>query len=198
MSRWPAPVRAGCVPDGPDGRRRLSFAGWDAAAEAVAGLFTSLGVTKGDVVCLLLPSSIDYAVCYQAAARIGAVTTGVNLRMGAAEQASIMARVRPVVTVVDTDVVAEESVPPGSGTVMTRGSLAAARDHEGRQRTRSARARQTRMIPSPSCGRAGPPGSPRVRCSTTPTCAPWRRAPTCSRIPATAGCRLCRSPTWAI
>jgi acyl-CoA synthetase (AMP-forming)/AMP-acid ligase II len=123
------PGSSGLVPDGADGRRRLSFAGWDAAAQAVAGLFTSLGVTKGDVVCLLLPSSIDYAVCYQAAARIGAVTTGVNLRMGAAEQASITARVRPVVTVVDTDLVAGESVPPGSGTVLSRRSLAAAGEH---------------------------------------------------------------------
>ncbi|HVA02604.1 MAG TPA: AMP-binding protein [Acidimicrobiales bacterium] len=124
------PGSSGLVPDGADGRRRLSFAGWENAAEAVAGLFASLGVTKGDVVCLLLPSSIDYAVCYQAAARIGAVTTGVNLRMGAAEQASITARVHPVVTVLDTDVVAEDDVPPGSGTVVSRRALAAAWEHD--------------------------------------------------------------------
>ena len=65
----------GLVPPGADGRRRLTFGAWDAAADAVAGLWRALGVTKGDVVCLLLPSSIDYAVCYQAAARIGALTT---------------------------------------------------------------------------------------------------------------------------
>ena len=120
------PGDGGSGPVGADGRRRLTFAGWDAAADAVAGLLASMGVARGDVVGLLLPSSIDYAVCYQAAARIGAITTGVNLRMGPAEQASIMARVRPVVTVVDTDVVAPESVPPGSGRVLARRSLAQA------------------------------------------------------------------------
>ncbi len=125
------PGSSGLVPDGADGRRRLSFARWETAAEAVAGLLGSLGVAKGDVVCLLLPSSIDYAVCYLAAARIGAITTGVNLRMGAAEQASITARVHPVVTVVDTDAVAEDAVPPGSGTVVARRSLGAGWGHDG-------------------------------------------------------------------
>ncbi len=119
-----APGAGGLVPTGADGRRRLTFAAWDEAADAVAGLLASMGVAKGDVVGLLLPSSIDYAVCYQAAARIGAITTGVNLRMGPAEQASIMARVRPVVTVVDTDLVAPESLPPGSGAVLARRALA--------------------------------------------------------------------------
>ena len=123
------PGSSGLVPDGPDGRRRLTFSLWDVTSAAVAGLLTSLGVAKGDVVCLLLPSSIDYAVCYHAAARIGAITTGVNLRMGAAEQASIMARVHPTVTVVDTDVVAPGSVPPGSGTVVARRALGEAIQH---------------------------------------------------------------------
>ena len=40
------------------------------------------GVRKGDVVALLLPSSIDYAVCYHASLRLGAVTSGVNPRLG--------------------------------------------------------------------------------------------------------------------
>jgi acyl-CoA synthetase (AMP-forming)/AMP-acid ligase II len=123
------PGAAGLVAAGTDGRRRLTFARWDAAADAVAGMLGALGVAKGDVVCLLLPSSIDYAVCYQAAVRIGAVTTGVNLRMGAAEQASITARVHPTVTIVDTDV-AEGAVPPGSGTILARHALAGAWDHD--------------------------------------------------------------------
>src|ERR1700722_6708916 len=123
------PGASGLVAAGPDGRRRLTFAQWDETADAVAGLLASLGVTKGDVVALLLPSSIDYAICYQAAARIGAITTGVNLRMGAAEQASIMGRVYPLVTVVDTHAVADDAVPTGSGTVLARRSLLDARDH---------------------------------------------------------------------
>jgi acyl-CoA synthetase (AMP-forming)/AMP-acid ligase II len=120
------PGSAGVVEAGPDGRRRLTFAQWDAAADGVAALLAAQGVTKGDVVCLLLPSSIDYAVCYQAAARLGALTTGVNLRLGPAEQASITGRTRPVVTVVDTDLVADSALPPGAGRIVARSALAAA------------------------------------------------------------------------
>jgi acyl-CoA synthetase (AMP-forming)/AMP-acid ligase II len=110
----------GVVVAGADGRRRLTFAQWDAAADGVAALLASEGVTKGDVVCLLLPSSIDYAVCYQAAARLGAITTGVNLRLAPAEQASITARTKPTVTVVDTDLVGDAGLPPDAGRVVPR------------------------------------------------------------------------------
>ncbi len=118
------PGSVSVVPAGADGRRRLTFAQWDAVADGVAGLLAARGVTKGDVVCLLLPSSIDYAVCYQAAARLGAVTTGVNLRLGADEQASITSRTCPAVTVVDTDLVAGSAVPPGAGRIVARSDLA--------------------------------------------------------------------------
>ena len=123
------PGSSGLVPDGGDGRRRLTMGEWDAGADAVAGLLASLGVAIGDVVCLLLPSSIDYALCYQAATRLGAVTSGINLRMGAAEQESITARVRPALTIVDTDLVPSDAVPSGAGTVLARRDLA---DAEGR------------------------------------------------------------------
>ena len=64
---------------------RSTFAEWDRAADGVAGLLARHGVTRGSVVCLMLPSSIDYMICYAAATRLGAVTSGVNLRLGAAE-----------------------------------------------------------------------------------------------------------------
>jgi acyl-CoA synthetase (AMP-forming)/AMP-acid ligase II len=118
----------GVVPAGPDGRRRLTFAAWDAAADGVARLLAAQGVGRGDIVCLLLPSSIDYAVCYQATARLGAITTGVNLRLGPAEQASITARTRPTVTVVDTDLVAASAVPPDAGRIVPRTALSEAVD----------------------------------------------------------------------
>jgi acyl-CoA synthetase (AMP-forming)/AMP-acid ligase II len=79
----------------------LSFGALDAAADSVAALFFGAGVKKGDIVALLLPSSIDYAVCYQAALRLGAITSGVNPRLGPSERASIFERLRPLVTVVD-------------------------------------------------------------------------------------------------
>jgi acyl-CoA synthetase (AMP-forming)/AMP-acid ligase II len=98
-------------------RRHLTFAEWDRAADGVAGLFARHGVARGSVVCLLLPSSIDYMVCYAAATRLGAVTSGVNLRLGAHEVRSVLDRTLPVLTVVD------DSAPaPGgpTGSVLRR------------------------------------------------------------------------------
>ena len=61
---------------------RITFAEWIGRARGVATQFADLGVGKGDVVTLWLPSGIDYATCYAAAAMIGAVTTGLNPRLG--------------------------------------------------------------------------------------------------------------------
>ncbi len=55
-------------------------------------LLADRGVTKGDIVALLLPSSIDYAACYHGALRLGAVTSGVNPRLGDRERTSIFER----------------------------------------------------------------------------------------------------------
>jgi acyl-CoA synthetase (AMP-forming)/AMP-acid ligase II len=82
-------------------RRHLTFAEWDRTADGVAALFARHGVTRGSVVCLLLPSSIDYMVCYAAATRLGAITSGVNLRLGAHEVRSILDRSLPALTVID-------------------------------------------------------------------------------------------------
>ncbi|HWC38921.1 MAG TPA: AMP-binding protein, partial [Acidimicrobiales bacterium] len=78
-----------------DGERRLTFAGWDRAADGLAAALAEAGVGRGDVVCLTIPSSADYAVCYQAAMRLGAITSGINPRLGPSEVASIIARTRP-------------------------------------------------------------------------------------------------------
>jgi acyl-CoA synthetase (AMP-forming)/AMP-acid ligase II len=82
-------------------RRSLTFAEWDRAADGVAGALARRGVAKGDVVCLLVPSSIDYAVLYGALLRLGAITSGINPRMGAGEMASIVERAAPVLVVAD-------------------------------------------------------------------------------------------------
>ncbi len=82
-----------------DAGLRLTFDEWDRAASGVAALFSEAGVGRGDVVCLLLPASVDYAISYQAAVRLGAVTSGVNPRLGAGEVASILRRSGPKVIV---------------------------------------------------------------------------------------------------
>ena len=96
-------VEAYVEPDGEGGRRSLTFAAWDRAADGVAGHLARLGVAKGDVVCLLLPSSIEYAVLYAALLRLGAITSGINPRMGPGEVASILDRAAPVLLVLDPE-----------------------------------------------------------------------------------------------
>jgi len=104
-------------------RRALTFAAWDRAADGVAGRLAAAGVARGSVVCLVVPSSIDYMVCYAAAARLGAVTSGVNPRLGAAEVRSILERTLPTVTVVDDGA----DVPGGPvGTLLRRSEALAA------------------------------------------------------------------------
>jgi acyl-CoA synthetase (AMP-forming)/AMP-acid ligase II len=73
----------------------------------------------------MLPSSADYAVCYQAAMRLGAITSGINPRLGASEVASIIGRTRPRLTVIDR----HQKPPPGAGTIMARDDL----DEAGRR-----------------------------------------------------------------
>ncbi len=128
----PGASRPGTV--GTDGRRRLTLAQWDTAADGVAALLADCGVGRGDVVCLVMPSSIDYAVCYQGALRLGAITTGVNARLGPREKASIFSRARPTVTVVDDALMNDGEQASGlplvnaAGHVVMRSALSEAAD----------------------------------------------------------------------
>lgn len=81
---------------------RVTFADWVGRAHAVAAQFTDAGVVKGDVVALWLPSGIDYATCYAAAAMIGAITTGLNPRLGPREVVAVLDRADPSLIVADT------------------------------------------------------------------------------------------------
>jgi acyl-CoA synthetase (AMP-forming)/AMP-acid ligase II len=69
----------------PDGRT-LSYGELDALSDAVAGGLIDRGVGTGDLVGLLLPSGAAYAIAYTAAAKIGAVTAGVNDRLSPPER----------------------------------------------------------------------------------------------------------------
>ncbi|MBA2280410.1 MAG: AMP-binding protein, partial [Acidimicrobiia bacterium] len=57
---------------------RLTYAALDHLSDEVAGGLTHAGVGPGDVVGLVLPPCPDFVVAYLAAAKVGAVTAGVN------------------------------------------------------------------------------------------------------------------------
>jgi len=74
---------------------KVSYAELDRLADEVAVGFASRGVGEGDVVALVLPQTPEYMVAYIAAARIGAITAGVNVRLSAPERAAVLATAGP-------------------------------------------------------------------------------------------------------
>lgn len=107
--------------------RRLRFGEWDRAADGVAAGLVSHGVTEGDVVCLLLASSIEYMIVYQAVVRLGAIASGVNPRLGPGETTHVLDLARPRVTVVD-GAHDRRVLPPTAGVVVDVTSLGAWHD----------------------------------------------------------------------
>jgi acyl-CoA synthetase (AMP-forming)/AMP-acid ligase II len=73
----------------------LSFADLDRRSDEVAGAFVDRGIGDGDVVALVLPSTLDYVVAYAALAKRGAITAGVNPRLTAPERAAAVATAAP-------------------------------------------------------------------------------------------------------
>ncbi len=70
----------------------VSYRDWDRFADQLAARFWAEGVRPGEVVALLLPSTPFYLVAYLAAARIGAVTAGINPRYRRKEIVPILGR----------------------------------------------------------------------------------------------------------
>jgi acyl-CoA synthetase (AMP-forming)/AMP-acid ligase II len=102
---------------------RLTFADWDRAADGTASAFAELGVGVGDVVSLLLPSGVDYAICYLAAMRLGAITSGINTRLGPAEVASVLRRSEPRLLIAENG----QSAAPDGLRTLDRAELPALR-----------------------------------------------------------------------
>ena len=61
----------------PDGRQ-FTFAEFDAAVNRAAALLAAHGVSKGDVVSLLMPNSAEYIIAYFACWKLGAIAGPVN------------------------------------------------------------------------------------------------------------------------
>ena len=92
----------------------LSFEQLDRAAAQVAAGLHERGLGEGSVLALVLPSGFDYAATYLGAARLGAVTAGVNPLLTPAEVAGCLDRLRADLVVVDpglTHLVAPGAAP---------------------------------------------------------------------------------------
>src|SRR5207247_2814648 len=71
---------------------RLTYRDWDVLADEPAASLPGRGIARGDVVALLLPSTPFYLIAYLAAARLGAITTGINVRYRRTEIRHILGR----------------------------------------------------------------------------------------------------------
>ncbi|HWW43504.1 MAG TPA: AMP-binding protein, partial [Acidimicrobiia bacterium] len=95
------------------GEKRVTYGWLDRAADGFAATLVDAGVRPGDVLVLLVPSSIKFAACYAGALRAGAITSAINLRLGPTEQASIFARTEPRVTVLGDSATLPDGVDAG-------------------------------------------------------------------------------------
>ncbi|HVY10846.1 MAG TPA: class I adenylate-forming enzyme family protein [Mycobacteriales bacterium] len=118
-----------------EGDRRITFAQWLALADSMAAELMDRGVRPGQVVAIMLPPSIDFAICYAAIARCGAVATALNLRLGPRETAAIFAACEPALVIHDKT---EAVVPPTDAALIERTELEAicSRDGLGDRRPR--------------------------------------------------------------
>jgi acyl-CoA synthetase (AMP-forming)/AMP-acid ligase II len=80
----------------------LTYADIDRISDEVAVGLARRGVTQGDVVALVLPPGPEYLLCYAAAAKLGAVTAGVNNRLSERERTSVLDVAEPRI-VIDGD-----------------------------------------------------------------------------------------------
>jgi acyl-CoA synthetase (AMP-forming)/AMP-acid ligase II len=109
--------------------RALSFTYLDRVADAVAAGLHRRGVRVGDVVALVLPPGPEYLLAYLGAAKVGAITTGVNDRLSERERDGVLTRAAArlvlaapglepehpgaeVITVATTDDLPQDSEPP--------------------------------------------------------------------------------------
>ena len=81
----------------------LTYAQLDAISDQVACGLAERGVGESDVVALVLPSGPEYLVAYLAAAKLGAITAGVNDRLAPGERAAVLDLASPRVALAAPD-----------------------------------------------------------------------------------------------
>jgi acyl-CoA synthetase (AMP-forming)/AMP-acid ligase II len=85
----------------------ISYAEIDRISDEVAGGLARAGVREGDVVALVLPPGIEYLLFYCGAAKLGAITAGVNNRLSERERAAVLDVAQPKLTIDDVNALAD-------------------------------------------------------------------------------------------
>ena len=143
--RWYGPNTA--LVEGP---RAITYADFGERIRRIAGAYWKLGVRPGDRVAFLCSGTIDHAVAYYAAHRIGGITVNFHLRESGQHQIQVAKRLEPKLLICDADWVAAaaqliEAVPSmklvaigkqGAGIAATLEELLASPDDEIEARVR--------------------------------------------------------------
>jgi acyl-CoA synthetase (AMP-forming)/AMP-acid ligase II len=95
----------------------LSYADIDRISDEVAVGLVRDGVTAGDVIALVLPPGPEYLLAYCAAAKVGAITAGVNDRLSERERSAVLDVAAPKLTLTDAstllaDLRVPDATPP--------------------------------------------------------------------------------------
>jgi acyl-CoA synthetase (AMP-forming)/AMP-acid ligase II len=85
----------------------LTYRDLDRLSDEVAAGLRARGVGEGDVVALALPTVPEYPVAYLAAAKVGAITAGVNSRLAPPERAGVLAVARPKLVIATPELAVE-------------------------------------------------------------------------------------------
>lgn len=108
------------------GSERITYAQWYEQSLRCGHALRERGAVPGSIVLIALENSIDFAICFAAAQLIGAIASGVNVRLGRRELNSIVTRSgAPVIVLEDNAPFASQ----GQATIR-RSDLDAIR-HEG-------------------------------------------------------------------
>jgi acyl-CoA synthetase (AMP-forming)/AMP-acid ligase II len=89
----------------------LDYTSVDRVSDRVAAGLRERGVREGDVVALVLPPGPEYLIAYLGAAKLGAVTTGVNDKLASAERDAILEIAGPRLVVAAPDLEPGLDVP---------------------------------------------------------------------------------------
>lgn len=92
----------------------LTYADLDHLADEAAVGLAERGLGEGDVLALVLPPTPEYLACYLAAARLGAVTAGVNARLTPGERRTVLERAAADLVVATPDLAPDDTAagPP--------------------------------------------------------------------------------------
>ena len=73
----------------------VTYQNLDQISEEIAAWMQSQGLREGSVIALCLPSSIEYILSYLAAAKLGAITAGINPRFTDSERQEVLKTLEP-------------------------------------------------------------------------------------------------------